>query len=123
MKFNLSTFYALPLLVKNTKPFFLEVAFTLARVADKSGSLDGQRLSLFVVKLRNEDGQLNNIKIHKLKDKSGTKPLPTAELELQGTRGLLIGLPASGVRNISYLFNITRIWVGNNFVIFHYLNW
>lgn len=67
---------------------------------------------MFLVYVRNEAGELNNILVHKLKDKSGTKPLPTAELELRGTRALLIGEPGKGVRNISYLFNSTRIWVG-----------
>ena len=41
-------------------------------------------LSLFYVEVRNENGSLNNIDIVTLKNKLGTRQLPTAELLLDG---------------------------------------
>ena len=88
------------------------ITFTLARVIDENGNfIKGSRgLSLFVLKLRNDKGELNHLIVHKLKDKLGTKTLPTAELELIGTRAYLVGNIGEGVRTIAHLFNITRIW-------------
>jgi putative acyl-CoA dehydrogenase len=51
----------------------------------------------------------NNIVVHKLKDKLGTKGVPTAELELRGTRARLVGELGRGVPHIATLFNLTRI--------------
>jgi putative acyl-CoA dehydrogenase len=67
-------------------------------------------LSLFLVKIRDENGNLNGIKIHKLKDKLGTRALPTAELSLNNTEALLVGEPGEGVQTISCMLNITRIY-------------
>ena len=80
-----------------------QVAFTLARV-------EGKGLGLFMVMVRDlETGEHNNLVVHRLKKKLGTDEVPTAELELRGTRALMIGKPGEGVKVISYLFNITRI--------------
>lgn len=85
-----------------------EMAMTLARI---EGAEPGSRgLSLFFLKLKNEDGGLNHIFVHRLKDKLGTKALPTAELSLQGSKAILVGEPGNGVRKISSLFNITRVY-------------
>jgi alkylation response protein AidB-like acyl-CoA dehydrogenase len=51
----------------------------------------------------------NGVTIQRLKPKMGTKPLPTAELVLENTRGYLIGTEGAGVREISTILNITRI--------------
>ncbi|KAI0886715.1 uncharacterized protein GGS22DRAFT_158525 [Annulohypoxylon maeteangense] len=53
---------------------------------------------------------LNGIRIQRLKDKLGTKGLPTAELELKGARGWLIGQEGKGIKEISAILNITRIY-------------
>ncbi len=89
-----------------------QMCFTLARIEDDQGDvIDGSRgLSLFYVELRNEDGDLKNIRVRRLKDKLGTKALPTAEIDFDGTPGTLIGKPGEGIKNISHLFNITRIY-------------
>ncbi|CAM2006526.1 acyl-CoA dehydrogenase family protein [Acanthopleuribacter pedis] len=85
-----------------------EIAMTLARIeGDPAGS---KGLSLFMVKLRDAKGALNHITVHRLKDKLGTKALPTAELTLEGTPATLIGGAGGGVRKIASLFNITRIY-------------
>ncbi|MFL5783510.1 MAG: acyl-CoA dehydrogenase family protein, partial [Bacteriovoracaceae bacterium] len=80
-----------------------QMAVTLAR-------LEGQeKLTLFYLELRDEKGNLQNIKINRLKDKLGTKALPTAELELTGTPALMVGEPGKGVKTIAGLLNITRL--------------
>ena len=43
------------------------------------------KVSLFYIKMRNNDGELNNMEIIRLKDKLGTRQLPTAELLLKGS--------------------------------------
>jgi len=54
--------------------------------------------------------ELNGVRIQRLKNKLGTKSLPTAELELNGARGWLIGKEGQGVREISAILNITRLY-------------
>lgn len=89
-----------------------QMAMTLARIEDEKGvSTSGSRgLSLFCVHVRNSAGKLNNIEILRLKDKLGTKALPTAELELKGTSATLLGNRNEGVKTIATLFNVTRIY-------------
>ena len=53
--------------------------------------------------------EMNGIRIQKLKSKMGTRSLPTAELELEGMRGRLLGKEGKGVKVISGMLNITRI--------------
>lgn len=85
-----------------------QMAMTLARI---EGAEAGSRgLSLFYLELRDGHGQLQNLEIHRLKDKLGTKALPTAELSLKGTPARLVGGEGQGVRKISSLFNLTRIY-------------
>ena len=84
-----------------------QMAMTLAR---PTGAAPGSRgLSLFLVELRDAAGDLRGIRVLRLKDKLGTRALPTAELELDGTPATLVGDAGHGVRKISALFNITRI--------------
>ena len=52
----------------------------------------------------------NGIFIQRLKNKFGTKSLPTGELELTGTRGYLIGKEGQGIQEISAILNITRLY-------------
>lgn len=87
-------------------------AMTLARIVDDKGdTVPGSRgLSLFYLEPWNDDGTPNLIEIHRLKDKLGTQALPTAELSLHGTPAVLLGGEGHGIRKISTLFNITRIY-------------
>jgi len=91
-----------------------ETAFALARVIDDktgpTGVAGSRGLSLFYIQLRDDEGDLKNIKIRRLKEKLGTKSLPTAELELCGTPARLVGQVGRGVATIATLFNITRIY-------------
>ncbi|KAL1625947.1 hypothetical protein SLS56_007094 [Neofusicoccum ribis] len=52
--------------------------------------------------------ELNGIAIQRLKPKLGTRPVPTAELELRGLRAHALGPPGSGVRRIATVLNVTR---------------
>ncbi|KAJ3353374.1 hypothetical protein HDU83_006859 [Entophlyctis luteolus] len=89
---------------------------------------DGSRgLSLFFAKVWVEsDGQncntskvhrharrsiqrLNGIRVVALKNKHGTKQLPTAELELDGMKAIRIGSRLKGVKTVSTMLNITRL--------------
>ncbi|HRP38841.1 MAG TPA: acyl-CoA dehydrogenase family protein [Chitinophagales bacterium] len=84
-------------------------AFTLASTEQPE---NGQRapLSLFFLPIRNEDGSLNGIEVEALKDKLGTRALPTAQLRLTGARAHLVSEKGKGVRSIATLFNVTRIY-------------
>lgn len=84
------------------------MAITLARVAGAPAG--GRGLSVFMVQLRDDAGELRGIRVNRLKDKLGTRALPTAELTLDGTPALLVGEPGDGVRKIATLFNVTRVY-------------
>ena len=53
--------------------------------------------------------ELNGIQIQRLKQKLGTRALPTAELELKGIRAYLIGEEGRGTKEIATVLNIARI--------------
>ena len=53
--------------------------------------------------------ELNGIRIQRLKNKVGTRPLPTAELVLNDMRAWMIGEEGKGIQVISAVLNITRI--------------
>ncbi|RME74950.1 MAG: acyl-CoA dehydrogenase [Planctomycetota bacterium] len=89
-----------------------EMAMTLARIEDEEGNVvPGSRgLSLFYVEVFDQKGSYNQIEIMGLKDKLGTRALPTAELKLNGTPARLVGTIGRGVAQIATLFNITRMY-------------
>ncbi len=85
-----------------------EMALGLARI---EGAVEGSRgLSLFYIPVRRADGNLNGIRVERLKDKLGTKALPTAELTLQAARARLLGAEGQGVKGIATMLNITRLY-------------
>lgn len=84
---------------------------TTSQIAITLAYIEGQEsLSVFLVRLRNGDGSLRNIRVNRLKDKLGTRALPTAELTLDGTPAHLIGGEGGGVRKIASMFNVTRVY-------------
>lgn len=87
-----------------------QIALTLAR--PQGNPVGGRGLALFYLELRDEQGRLRNISIDRLKDKLGTRKVPTAELTLDGTPAQLVLGTTDGVRNITPLLNITRLWNG-----------
>jgi alkylation response protein AidB-like acyl-CoA dehydrogenase len=87
-----------------------QIALTLAR--PKGNPPGGRGLALFYIETRDEFGRPRNIEINRLKDKLGTRKVPTAELTLAGTPAQLVMGTTDGVRNIAPLLNITRLWNG-----------
>lgn len=92
-----------------TSAITADMAFTLASTEPPSSN-GRAALSLFYLPIRNEDGSLNGIEVEALKDKLGTKALPTAQLNLTGAKATMVGDKGKGVKTISTLFNITRIY-------------
>jgi alkylation response protein AidB-like acyl-CoA dehydrogenase len=85
-----------------------EMALALAR---PEGNPDGSRgLALFLVELRDAAGRLRDIQINRLKDKLGTRKVPTAELTLAGTPAVMVGAANDGVRQIIPMLAVTRTW-------------
>lgn len=89
---------------------------TDANVALLLAKTPSGKLSTFLAPLRRtvvEDGvsrQVSNgVRIHRLKNKLGTKELPTAELELKDMRAHLVGEVDQGIVTIAPLLNVTRI--------------
>lgn len=84
------------------------MALTLAR--PEGNPPGGHGLAMFYVETRDANGALRYIQLHRLKDKLGTRKLPTAELALEGTPAELVGERTGGVRAIAPMLNITRTW-------------
>src|SRR6478609_4238285 len=85
-----------------------QMALTLAR---PEGNPDGNRgLALFLVELRDSNGRLRNIAVNRLKDKLGTRKVPTAELTLDGAPATMVGAASDGVRQITPMLSVTRTW-------------
>lgn len=83
-----------------------ECTLTLAR---PEGAPSGSRgLSLFYLEPWRADGTSNHVHVRRLKDKLGTKALPTAELELHGTIAHPIGDLDGGLRKIATVLNVAR---------------
>src|SRR5262245_33568245 len=85
-----------------------QMALTLAR---PEGNPEGGRgLALFYVETRDEHGRLRNILVNRLKEKLGTRKVPTAELTLDGALAQLVVGTTDGVRNIVPMLHLTRTW-------------
>lgn len=85
-----------------------EMALTLARPEGADAGTDS--LGLFYLETHDSDGRWNGIRVDRLKDKLGTRELPTAEVHLDGTLAEAVGEPAHGVRRIAPMLNVTRTW-------------
>jgi alkylation response protein AidB-like acyl-CoA dehydrogenase len=85
-----------------------QMALTLARPVDNPPG--GKGLAMFFVEVRDATGRLNGIRVDRLKDKLGTRKVPTAELLLDGARATLVGAPANGTRAIEPMLGVTRMW-------------
>ncbi len=85
-----------------------QMALTLARPEGSPAGAKG--LALFYLETRGEDGRLDHILVHRLKDKLGTRKVPTAELTLDGTLAIPVQGLSDGVKNIAPMLNITRTW-------------
>ena len=85
-----------------------EMALTLAR---PEGNPEGSRgLALFYLEPHDAAGRLQNIEILRLKDKLGTRKLPTAELWLEDAPATPVAELERGVAAIAPMLNMTRTW-------------
>ena len=85
-----------------------QMALTLAR--PEGNGPGGSNLALFYLETRNGDGGYNGIRIERLKDKLGTRKVPTAELLLDGALAEAVIGTNDGTRHIAPMLQITRAW-------------
>jgi acyl-CoA dehydrogenase len=85
-----------------------DMALTLAR--PEGNGPGGGGLAMYYLEVRDEEGLLNDLRVLRLKEKLGTRQMPTAEIALEGTAAHLVGPPNSGTRNITPMLTITRLW-------------
>lgn len=85
-----------------------QMALTLAR--PEGNPAGGRGLALFYVETRDAAGSPNGISVDRLKDKLGTRKVPTAELTLRGASAELVRGTSNGVKNIAPMLNVTRTW-------------
>jgi len=85
-----------------------QTALALARPAGSAPGSDS--LALFYLEPQKPDGRWRNITLDRLKDKLGTRELPTAEIRLEGAPAELVGEAKFGVRQIAPMLNVTRTW-------------
>jgi acyl-CoA dehydrogenase len=85
-----------------------QMALTLARPAGNGPG--GSGLAMFYVETHDAAGRLNGLRVERLKDKLGTRKVPTAELLLEGARAELVGETRHGTRNIEPMLVVTRAW-------------
>jgi alkylation response protein AidB-like acyl-CoA dehydrogenase len=85
-----------------------QMALTLAR--PEGNGPGGSGLALFYVETRDAAGRLQGIRIERLKDKLGTRKVPTAELTLDGTPAELVAGTSHGTHDIEPMLRITRVW-------------
>jgi alkylation response protein AidB-like acyl-CoA dehydrogenase len=85
-----------------------QMTLTLAR--PEGNGPGGSGLAMFYLETRDAEGRLAGIRIERLKDKLGTRKVPTAELTLEGTPAQLVGKPSQGTRTIEPMLKITRAW-------------
>ncbi|KAG5278789.1 hypothetical protein AALO_G00102790 [Alosa alosa] len=88
-----------------------DMTLTLARIPDKDGQAKqgSGGLSLFYAEVRDGQGILNGIEVQRLKEKLGTRQMPTAELLLHGLPAHLISVEGRGVASIANMLTLTRI--------------
>ena len=85
-----------------------QMTLTLGR--PEGGAPGGRGLALFYLETRDPSGRLVNIEVNRLKDKLGTRKVPTAELMLRGVPAIpVVGLE-NGIKNITPMLSVTRTW-------------
>lgn len=85
-----------------------QMTLTLAR--PEGNPPGGKGLALFYLETHEADGSLQNIEVLRLKDKLGTRKVPTAELMLTGTTAVPVMGLNNGVRHIVPMLHLTRTW-------------
>jgi alkylation response protein AidB-like acyl-CoA dehydrogenase len=84
-----------------------EVILLLAR---PEGAAAGTRgLSMFYVPKWGDDGRRNGYRIVRLKEKLGTKGMPSGEILFEGAKAYLIGEEGQGIKQIMRTVNFSRL--------------
>jgi len=84
-----------------------ELALVLAR---PDGALPGTKgLSLFLLPRSLPDGSQNSYRILRLKDKLGTRDMPSGEIRLEGALAYLVGEPGRGFLQMADMINMSRL--------------
>ncbi len=91
-----------------TSAITADMALTLAR--PEGNPAGGRGLAMYYLEVYDDAGRLNNIRVLRLKDKLGTRQMPTAELALDGAVAHLVSEPANGTKNITPMLVMTRLW-------------
>lgn len=84
-----------------------EVHLTLARPEGAPGGTRG--LGMFLVPRTLPDGSRNRIVIRRLKDKLGSKSMPTGEYEFNGAVGYPVGDIGRGFAQMAEMINVSRL--------------
>src|SRR5262249_26451810 len=88
----------------NPDEFFLVAARPDGKPSGTAG------LAVFLVPRVLPDGRLNSISFRRLKDKLGTRSLPTAEIDFQRATGYAIGDTGDGFKTLmNYVINVSRV--------------
>ncbi|WP_426700603.1 acyl-CoA dehydrogenase family protein [Rhodanobacter sp. Col0626] len=85
-----------------------EAALALAR--PEGAGAGTAALALFYVETMDGERRKSELIIDRLKDKLGTRELPTAEIHLEGLPAWPLGELAHGVRQVAPMLNVTRTW-------------
>lgn len=83
------------------------VVMVLARM---EGTPEGSKgLTLFAVPWRKKNGELNGVRIRRLKDKLGVRAVPSGEVEFDGAIAYVVGDPTKGLAYMLEALNLSRI--------------
>src|SRR5262249_11183717 len=86
-------------------------AAAIATLARPEGAADGLKgIALFVVPKHRRDGTRNGISIRRVKDKLGTRAVPSAEVDFVDAEAFLLsnGAPASDGRGINRMMEMVN---------------
>ncbi len=83
------------------------LALVLARPEGAPGGTAG--LSLFLLPRTLPDGSPNRYRILRLKDKLGTRDMPSGEIKLEGALAWLVGDPQQGFKQMADMINMSRL--------------
>jgi alkylation response protein AidB-like acyl-CoA dehydrogenase len=88
----------------NPDEFFVVAARPTGARAGTAG------VAIFLVPRVLPDGRLNTLRMRRLKDKLGTRSLPTAEIDFEGATAFPLGDPADGFQHLmNYIINTSRM--------------
>jgi acyl-CoA dehydrogenase len=82
-------------------------ALALARTPDAPDGTKG--LSLFLVPHTKPDGSVNDATVRRLKDKLGTRAVPTGEIVFEGAEAYLVGEECAGFKHMAEMMNFERL--------------